>query len=93
MSTYGYCPKCGAPGKYRERRPYGNDRCEKGCVYPSAESVPWSPESEMRFTGADLREAFRAGACYSAAMETEGCAAGFPDEDAWVAAKLKERTS
>lgn len=35
MSVYGHCPRCGAPGKTRERRPNGNDVCEYGCVYPS----------------------------------------------------------
>ena len=37
--SYGYCPKCGAKGKSRERRPNGNDHCEKGCVYPSKDST------------------------------------------------------
>lgn len=36
---YGWCPICGAPGKSRERRPNGNDRCEKGHVYPSASAA------------------------------------------------------
>lgn len=36
---YGYCPKCGAPGKKRERRPNGNDICENGCVYPSRDAL------------------------------------------------------
>lgn len=35
----GYCPKCGEPGKTRERRPNGNDKCVKGHVYPSNKSV------------------------------------------------------
>jgi len=38
-NVYGYCPKCSKPGKSRERRPNGNDTCEGGCVYPSADSV------------------------------------------------------
>ncbi len=32
---YGTCPKCGSPGVSRERRPDGNDQCEKGHKYPS----------------------------------------------------------
>lgn len=32
---FGYCPLCGAPGAIRERRPLGNDRCERGHTYPS----------------------------------------------------------
>lgn len=39
MSVYGHCPRCGAPGKSRERRPNGNDTCERGCLYPSATST------------------------------------------------------
>lgn len=37
--AYGFCPICGAPGSQRERRPHGNDRCEKGHEYPSASAV------------------------------------------------------
>ncbi len=32
---YGYCPKCGAQGVSRERRPDGNDHCANGHIYPS----------------------------------------------------------
>ena len=39
-SAYGYCPKCGAMGNSRERRPGGNDTCRWGHVYPSSEAVP-----------------------------------------------------
>ncbi len=35
----GYCPKCGAKGKFRERRLGGNDVCEERHVYPSTEAV------------------------------------------------------
>lgn len=38
----GYCPKCGAPGKIREKRPYGNDECFNGHTYPSADAIPTS---------------------------------------------------
>ncbi len=41
-SPYGFCPKCGAPGKTRERRPDGNDKCSKGHSYPSKQAVPSS---------------------------------------------------
>ncbi len=35
----GYCPKCQAPGRWRERRPFGNDTCENGHTYPSSEAT------------------------------------------------------
>ena len=38
MSVYGYCPRCGAPGKYRERRLDGDDTCENGHKYKSTNS-------------------------------------------------------
>lgn len=38
-NVYGYCPKCGAPGKQRERRPNGNDICENGHEYPSRDAL------------------------------------------------------
>lgn len=41
---YGMCPQCGAPGESRERRPNGNDTCEKGCVYPSSSAVPYKAD-------------------------------------------------
>lgn len=39
VSLLGYCPNCGAKGFSRERRPDGNDTCERGCVYPSRTRV------------------------------------------------------
>lgn len=39
-SAYGYCPVCRAPGANRERRPYGNDTCQNGHVYPSQNAKP-----------------------------------------------------
>jgi hypothetical protein len=39
MSFYGYCPKCGAIGVERERRPDGNDVCENGHTYKSKDAV------------------------------------------------------
>lgn len=38
-APYGFCPKCGKPGRLRERRPNGNDVCEGDHVYPSAEAI------------------------------------------------------
>jgi hypothetical protein len=34
-TPYGFCPICGALGKYRERRPNGRDRCINAHIYPS----------------------------------------------------------
>ena len=47
-APYGSCPKCGAPGKMRERRPNGDDRCANGCSYQSrvAKTVPIDPPEE-----------------------------------------------
>lgn len=41
ISVYGLCPVCGAPGKTRERRLYGNDQCVNGHTYQSADA--WVP--------------------------------------------------
>lgn len=38
-TAYGRCPLCGAFGVSRERRPGGNDTCERGHVYPSEKAV------------------------------------------------------
>jgi hypothetical protein len=35
----GFCPKCGAPGISREKRPNGNDTCEHGDIYPSVQAL------------------------------------------------------
>jgi len=43
---YGYCPKCGARGQQRERRPNGDDKCEKGCTYPSRDALPEPKENK-----------------------------------------------
>lgn len=47
-SPYGYCPQCGGLGRSRERRLHGNDRCENGHIYPSANAVknPLAPRPE-----------------------------------------------
>lgn len=39
-NVYGYCPRCGAAGVARERRPDGNDTCKNGHIYPSNTAVP-----------------------------------------------------
>lgn len=39
MSVYGYCPRCTAQGRTRERRPNGNDTCEQGHTYPSRDAL------------------------------------------------------
>lgn len=36
---YGFCPTCGAGGVTRERRPNGNDNCERGHTYPSKDAL------------------------------------------------------
>lgn len=36
---YGTCPHCSSPVVTRERRPGGNDECQKGHVYPSAATI------------------------------------------------------
>lgn len=38
-ALYGYCPKCGESGMWRERRPNGNDKCFAGHVYPSKDAT------------------------------------------------------
>lgn len=38
-AIYGYCPICGAKGKFRERRADGNDLCENGHQYPSKDAL------------------------------------------------------
>jgi hypothetical protein len=37
-NVYGYCPRCGALGITRERRPNGNDRCSNGHEYPTRDA-------------------------------------------------------
>jgi len=43
-TPYGFCPICGSPGISRERSPFGNDRCEKGHVYKSTDSIEGEKE-------------------------------------------------
>lgn len=38
-TPYGLCPKCGAPGVAREKRPDGNDTCRNGHIYPSKDAI------------------------------------------------------
>ncbi|MCZ4270938.1 hypothetical protein [Maritalea porphyrae] len=44
-TPYGFCPVCGAAGRMRERRPFGNDECENGHTYPSAKSLSHKPHT------------------------------------------------
>lgn len=57
MSLYGFCPQCGARGVRRERRMGGNDTCEAGHTYPTAESNSQPDKLIDRLTReiADLR--------------------------------------
>lgn len=53
--AYGICPKCGAPGVSRERRPNGNDQCTRGHVYPSREALDYQQmSSSMKILALDL---------------------------------------
>lgn len=45
-APYGYCPKCRAPGKNRERRPNGNDTCMNNHVYPSSSAMITAAEEQ-----------------------------------------------
>lgn len=45
-APYGFCPKCGAPGKTRERKPNGNDTCAEGCTYPSKDALKVKPTAK-----------------------------------------------
>ena len=45
-SPYGKCPTCGARGVFRERRPNGNDKCERGHEYPSASAICTDTQGE-----------------------------------------------
>jgi hypothetical protein len=56
----GYCPKCGAPGKERERRPNGNDTCERGCVYPSRDALLKPQSTNVTFSEDEDEDAFAA---------------------------------
>lgn len=47
-APYGYCPKCGAKGVARERRPDGDDVCESGCAYPSRSALSEPPPAPAR---------------------------------------------
>ncbi|WP_394699908.1 hypothetical protein [uncultured Pseudodesulfovibrio sp.] len=45
--SYGKCPHCGSKVVSRERRPNGDDRCEKGHVFPSSATIIESKENEL----------------------------------------------
>jgi hypothetical protein len=57
MSLYGYCPQCGARGVRRERRLNGDDICEAGHTYPTAQShsQPYKLIDRLTRENADLR--------------------------------------
>ena len=39
-APYGYCPKCGAEGVIRERKPDGNTTCSNDHIYLSRDALP-----------------------------------------------------
>ena len=39
LQPLGMCPKCNADVFTRERRPFGNDICTKGHVFPSKDTI------------------------------------------------------
>jgi hypothetical protein len=45
-SPLGYCPICRARGKTREKRPNGNDQCERGHTYPSKDALSSRPDEQ-----------------------------------------------
>jgi hypothetical protein len=53
QSLYGFCPKCGARGKSRERRPNGNDTCENGHTYAISRALT-NPISEAEIEQLDM---------------------------------------
>jgi hypothetical protein len=66
-AVYGYCPVCGCAGKYREKRPAGNDTCDAGHTYPSKDAIK-KPDVGLlkkmtKRTGKDIPPG-RAGAWY-----------------------------
>jgi len=57
----GWCPRCFAPGKSREKRPNGNDTCEHGHSYPSRWAVTSRGDAERgRFALWQLKAAIEA---------------------------------
>lgn len=48
-NAYGFCPICGAPGVFRERRLKGNDRCSNGHEY-------WSKNAKLNRPAEDPDE-------------------------------------
>lgn len=48
QDAIGWCPECGHRVVMRERRPDGNDTCEKGHTYPSAKSLHLQPPPKTR---------------------------------------------
>lgn len=75
--VYGYCPMCGARGIARERRPYGNDRCENGHCYPSAEAIITMPEKTVEEMARELAESNDDKCCPECTNETGECPSDF----------------
>jgi hypothetical protein len=55
-NPYGYCPICGSPGRYRERRPNGNDKCHNGHTYPSRSATPTADMQKQETIDYDLKK-------------------------------------
>ncbi len=55
-NPYGYCPICGSPGRYRERRPNGNDKCHNGHTYPSRSATPTADVQKQETIDYDLKK-------------------------------------
>ena len=53
-NPYGYCPICGSPGKSRERRPNGNDKCHNGHTYPSHNATNVADWQKQEANGCEL---------------------------------------
>jgi hypothetical protein len=78
-----YCPQCGAPGVYRERRQNGNDRCQNDHVYPSKESQNTpkrSLENELR----DLIQEWRKTADNQYKFYENECMCNLPQYKHWA---------
>lgn len=92
--SYGFCPRCGAPGKSRERRPNGNDTCERGCVYPSMSSMATPianvdpPPPRLERDDLELVDALVANGCISRPVGREVAASAQPGR---VASFIMER--
>jgi len=57
VAAYGYCPKCGAEGTARERRPDGNDICANGHIYKSRNSIT-TPQQRKPLTDEQIYDMY-----------------------------------